>query len=46
MSNIGTIMKALGDHNQAYEWWWKAIRVRPTYWDAIVSVFCADKKLY
>ena len=37
MSNIGTTMKALGQTEQAYEWWWKALQLRPTYWDALVS---------
>ena len=36
MNNIGTTMKALSRNDQAYEWWWKAIQLRPTYWDAIV----------
>ncbi|KAI0348056.1 TPR-like protein [Trametopsis cervina] len=35
MNNIGTAMQALGKSDQAYEWWWKAIQNRPTYWDAI-----------
>ncbi|KAI0689614.1 TPR-like protein [Cytidiella melzeri] len=35
MNNIGTAMQALGKDDQAYEWWWKAIQTRPTYWDAI-----------
>ena len=39
MYNIGTSMRALGRDDQAYEWWWKAIQSRPTYWDAIVSVY-------
>ncbi|OJT15839.1 hypothetical protein TRAPUB_3437 [Trametes pubescens] len=37
MSNIGTTMKALGQTDKAYEWWWKALQIRPTYWDALVS---------
>ncbi len=37
MSNIGTTMKALGQTEKAYEWWWKALQLRPTYWDALVS---------
>ena len=37
MSNLGTTFKALGQEDQAYEWWIKALRIRPTYWDAMVS---------
>ena len=39
MSNIGTTMKALNQTEKAYEWWWKALQIRPTYWDALVSLF-------
>lgn len=39
MSNVGTIMKALGRNDQAYEWWWKALRARPVFWDATVGWF-------
>ncbi|KAI0825131.1 glycosyl transferase family 41-domain-containing protein [Trametes gibbosa] len=38
MSNIGTTMKALGKIEQAYEWWWKALQLRPTYWDALDNI--------
>ncbi|KAI0335269.1 TPR-like protein [Cubamyces sp. BRFM 1775] len=38
MSNIGTTMKALGQTDKAYEWWWKALQIRPTYWDALDNV--------
>ncbi|KAI8995630.1 TPR-like protein [Trametes punicea] len=38
MSNIGTTMKALGQIDKAYEWWWKALQIRPTYWDALDNV--------
>ena len=31
-------MKALGRNDQAYEYWWKAIQLQPTYWDAIVCL--------
>ena len=37
MSNIGTTMKALGQTEKAYEWWWNALQLSPTYWDALVS---------
>lgn len=39
MGNIGTTMKAMGRTDQAYEWWWKALQLYPTYWDATVGVF-------
>jgi protein O-GlcNAc transferase len=42
MNNIATASQALGQHDTAYEWWWKAIQTRPTYWDAIV---CCDNVL-
>ncbi|KAI0639406.1 TPR-like protein [Trametes polyzona] len=38
MSNIGTTMKALGQTDKAYEWWWKALQIRPTYWDALDNI--------
>ncbi|KAI0669899.1 TPR-like protein [Trametes maxima] len=38
MSNIGTTMKALGHTDKAYEWWWKALQLRPTYWDALDNI--------
>ncbi|EJF66698.1 TPR-like protein [Dichomitus squalens LYAD-421 SS1] len=38
MSNIGTTMKALGQTEQAYEWWWKALQLRPTYGDALDNI--------
>ncbi|KAI0778188.1 TPR-like protein [Trametes elegans] len=38
MSNIGTTMKALGQTEKAYEWWWKALKLRPTYWDALDNI--------
>lgn len=37
MSNIGTTYKAMGQEDLAYEWWWKALQIRPTYWDAMVG---------
>lgn len=37
MSNLGTTLKVLGQEDQAYEWWIKALRIRPTFWDAMVS---------
>lgn len=38
MSNIGTALKAKGQIDEAVDWWWKAVRKRPTYWDAVVSI--------
>ncbi|TFK89960.1 glycosyltransferase family 41 protein [Polyporus arcularius HHB13444] len=38
MSNIGTTMKALGQPEKAYSWWWKALQLRPTYWDALDNI--------
>lgn len=34
MSNIGTTLRALNRWNEAESWWWRAIRLRPGYWDA------------
>jgi len=30
MSNIGTTLRAMGKWSSAEEWWWKAIKLRPT----------------
>lgn len=38
MCNIGTTLRMLGKNEQAFEWWWKALRIRPTYWDIFVRV--------
>ncbi|OBZ79823.1 hypothetical protein A0H81_01134 [Grifola frondosa] len=38
MCNIGTTMKVLGHPGKAYEWWWKALQIRPMYWDAMDSI--------
>ncbi|EIN13738.1 hypothetical protein PUNSTDRAFT_140213 [Punctularia strigosozonata HHB-11173 SS5] len=35
MCNIGTTMKAISRPDDAYEWWWRALERRPTYWDAL-----------
>lgn len=37
MCNLGTTVKAMGQTDQAYEWWWKALQIQPMYWDAMVS---------
>ncbi|SNX83267.1 related to UDP-N-acetylglucosaminyltransferase [Melanopsichium pennsylvanicum] len=44
MSNIGTTLRALGRYQEAESWWWRAIRLRPGYWDAyenLLGVMCA-----
>ncbi|GAA6013595.1 hypothetical protein JCM11491_002719 [Sporobolomyces phaffii] len=43
MSNIGTTLRAMGRWSEAETWWWKAIKLRPTYWDAtenLLGVLC------
>ncbi|GAA6060386.1 hypothetical protein JCM10212_004639 [Sporobolomyces blumeae] len=43
MSNIGTTLRAMGKWSEAETWWWKAIKLRPTYWDAtenLLGVLC------
>ncbi|BGP12958.1 hypothetical protein JCM10213v2_000875 [Rhodosporidiobolus nylandii] len=43
MSNIGTTLRAMGKWAEAETWWWKAIKLRPTYWDAtenLLGVLC------
>ncbi|GAA5980516.1 hypothetical protein JCM10908_001676 [Rhodotorula pacifica] len=43
MSNIGTTLRAMGRWSEAEKWWWKAIKLRPTYWDAtenLLGVLC------
>uniref|UniRef100_V5ER50 protein O-GlcNAc transferase n=2 Tax=Kalmanozyma brasiliensis (strain GHG001) TaxID=1365824 RepID=V5ER50_KALBG len=44
MSNIGTTLRALGRYREAESWWWRAIRLRPGYWDAyenLLGVMCS-----
>ncbi|RKP23618.1 glycosyl transferase family 41-domain-containing protein, partial [Syncephalis pseudoplumigaleata] len=44
MSNIGTTLRGMGRHAEAETWWWKAIQLRPNYWDAVdnlVGVLCS-----
>ncbi|CAO3632045.1 unnamed protein product [Cunninghamella echinulata] len=38
MSNIGTTLKVLGKITEAEDWWYKAIKIRPNYWDAIENL--------
>ncbi|KAA1065350.1 hypothetical protein PGTUg99_003567 [Puccinia graminis f. sp. tritici] len=43
MSNVGTTKRALGSWAEAEEWWWRAIKLRPTYFDAfdnLLGVLC------
>ncbi|KAM0793060.1 hypothetical protein ACM66B_000546 [Microbotryomycetes sp. NB124-2] len=43
MSNIGTTLRAMGRWKDAEQWWFKAIKMRPTYWDAtenLLGVLC------
>lgn len=43
MSNIGTTLRALGRWKEAEGWWWKAVKLRPGYWDAyenLLGVLC------
>lgn len=45
MCNMGAIMKKLGHPDHAYNWWWKALQLRPTYWDVTVrcSYICGKR---
>lgn len=48
MSNIGTTLRALGRWNEAESWWWRAIRLRPGYWDAyenLLGVLCSAQQM-
>lgn len=43
MSNVGTTQRALGKWSEAEQWWWRAIKLRPTYFDAfdnLLGVLC------
>ena len=47
MSNIGTTLRSLGRWREAESWWWRAIRLRPGYWDAyenLLGVLCSPKQ--
>lgn len=47
MSNIGTTLRALGRWNEAESWWWRAIRIKPGYWDAydnLLGVLCSQRQ--
>ncbi|KAG9104746.1 hypothetical protein FRC06_011228 [Ceratobasidium sp. 370] len=38
MSNIATTLRAMGDLQNAEQWWMRAIQIRPSYWDAIENL--------
>ncbi|KAF9163245.1 hypothetical protein BGX20_001387 [Mortierella sp. AD010] len=45
MSNIGTTLRSMGRQAEAESWWWKAVRLRPGYWDAVenlIGVLCSS----
>ncbi|CEH13751.1 O-linked N-acetylglucosamine transferase OGT [Ceraceosorus bombacis] len=47
MSNIGTTLRALGRWREAESWWWRAVRLRPGYWDAyenLLGVLCSPQQ--
>lgn len=47
MSNIGTTLRSLGRWKEAESWWYKAIRLRPGYYDAaenLLGVLCSPAK--
>lgn len=37
MSNIGASAWSLGRVEEAQQWWFKALQLRPLFWDAIVG---------
>ncbi|KAI5124687.1 hypothetical protein M0805_004295 [Coniferiporia weirii] len=39
MSNLGTTLKAMGRDDDALSWWWRAVSLRPAYWDAVNNLF-------
>lgn len=38
MCNLGTTLKTLGRPVEAFEWWWKALQLRPAYFDVLVRI--------
>ena len=38
LSNKGTTLQSMGEIQQAIDCWWKSVYMRPTYWDAVVSI--------
>ena len=46
MSNIGTTLRSMGKSEEAEEWWWRAVQLRPGYWDAVenlMGVLCGTQ---
>ncbi|KAJ2007948.1 hypothetical protein GGI04_001320 [Coemansia thaxteri] len=46
MSNIGTTLRSMGKASEAEAWWWRAVRLRPGYWDAVenlMGVLCSAR---
>ncbi|KAJ1926674.1 hypothetical protein IWQ60_003589 [Tieghemiomyces parasiticus] len=44
MSNIGTTLRGMGRASEAETYWWRAVRRRPGYWDAVenlLGVLCS-----
>lgn len=37
---MGSTFKAMGLIVQAFEFWWKALHIRPTFWDVLVRIWC------
>ncbi|KAJ2726261.1 hypothetical protein GGI07_000738 [Coemansia sp. Benny D115] len=47
MSNIGTTLRSMGRSAEAESWWWRAVKLRPGYWDAVenlMGVLCGPNK--
>ncbi|KAJ1938135.1 hypothetical protein GGF37_004929, partial [Kickxella alabastrina] len=45
MSNIGTTLRSMGRAAEAEAWWWRAVKLRPGYWDAVenlMGVLCGN----
>ncbi|KAJ1809013.1 hypothetical protein LPJ77_001955 [Coemansia sp. RSA 2523] len=38
MSNIGTTLRSMGRASDAEVWWWRAVKLRPGYWDAVENL--------
>lgn len=43
MCNTGTIMKRLDRPSLAYDWWWRALQIQPTYWEVTVCPYYSPK---
>ncbi|KAK9322954.1 glycosyl transferase family 41-domain-containing protein [Lipomyces orientalis] len=47
MSNLAAALRALRRNSEAEVWWTRAVRLRPTYWDAadhLFSLLCAQHR--